>query len=478
MPTVALFLWPVVTAVLFKTLAFRPAVIWSLLAGYLLLPERFAIDLPAVPPIDKTSILALSVGLAVLMSGSDDERSGKRADRMEYPRVSTLIVGFFVLLLMTSVATVWTNQQPLSYGPLVVPATRPWDLVSNISALVFIVIPYFVGRAYLARPMDHRLLLHALVAAGLAYSLLMLIEIRLSPQLHKWVYGYHQHSFAQHVRDGYRPKVFLDHGLSVGLFVFTVVIAAGALYRSADPKSRSRWLIAALWMFAILSISENLGAFALGCLFLPILWLNRLWQARIAAAVGIIFLLYPVARQANLVPIDWIETQAIKVSEDRAASFMTRIRNEGELLERAGEKPLVGWGGWGRNRIYDDFGNDLSVTDGLWIIQLGTNGWLGYIGFFGLLTLPVLLLPRRARDGPLPAETVAMSLILAGNFIYLIPNSTLSPVAWLMAGALVGYVQAPSTVRKSETVTQERRRPVRYSRFEPQVSSAQRGEVS
>ena len=478
MPTVALFLWPVVTAVLFKTLAFRPAVIWSLLAGYLLLPERFAIDLPAVPPIDKTSILALSVGLAVLMSGSDDERSGKRADRMEYPRVSTLIVGFFVLLLMTSVATVWTNQQPLSYGPLVVPATRPWDLVSNISALVFIVIPYFVGRAYLARPMDHRLLLHALVAAGLAYSLLMLIEIRLSPQLHRWVYGYHQHSFAQHVRDGYRPKVFLNHGLSVGFFVFTVVIAAGALYRSADLKSRSRWLIAGIWMFLILSISKNLGAFAMGLLMLPVLWLGHLWQARIAAAIAFVFLLYPAVRQADLVPIDWIEAQANKISEDRAASFMTRIRNEDELLARAAEKPLAGWGNWGRNRIYDEWGNDRSTTDGLWIIQLGTNGWLGYIGFFGLLTLPVLLLPRRARDGPLPAETVALSLILAGNFIYLIPNSTLSPVAWLMAGALVGYVQAPSTVRTTETVPQDRRRKVRYSRFEPQVPGARRGEAS
>ena len=478
MPTVALFLWPVVTAVLFKALSFRPAIVWSVLAGYLLLPEAFSIDLPGMPPIDKTSVIAVSVGIAVLLSGPRERRSGPASGPVGYPGVASLVTGFFGLMLATSVATMMNNTTPLIYGARFVQAMRPWDLVSNVSNLLFLVIPYFVGRACLARPEDHRLLLRAIVAGGLVYSLLMLVEIRLSPQLHTWIYGYFQHSFAQHIRGGFRPIVFLDHGLSVGLFIFSALVAAGVLYRAAGTQDRTRWLLSALWLFGILSISKNLGAFAMGLLMLPVLWLGHLWQARIAAAIAFVFLLYPAVRQADLVPIDWIEAQANKISEDRAASFMTRIRNEDELLARAAEKPLAGWGNWGRNRIYDEWGNDRSTTDGLWIIQLGTNGWLGYIGFFGLLTLPVLLLPRRARDGPLPAETVALSLILAGNFIYLIPNSTLSPVAWLMAGALVGYVQAPSTVRTTETVPQDRRRKVRYSRFEPQVPGARRGEAS
>ena len=33
------------------------------------------------------------------------------------------------------------------------------------------------------------------------------------------------------------------------------------------------------------------------------------------------------------------------------------------------------------------------------------------------------------------ASTAGLALIMGGNFIYLLPNSTLSPIGWLMAGA-------------------------------------------
>ena len=34
---------------------------------------------------------------------------------------------------------------------------------------------------------------------------LCVIELRFSPQLHNWVYGYHQHDFVQTIRDGGYP---------------------------------------------------------------------------------------------------------------------------------------------------------------------------------------------------------------------------------------------------------------------------------
>ena len=47
-------------------------------------------------------------------------------------------------------------------------------------------------------------------------------------------------------------------------------------------------------------------------------------------------------------------------------------------------------------------------------------------------------------------------LIMTGNIIYLIPNSTLSPIAWLMIGALAGFVQFDA---KSADVTEARKKP-------------------
>ena len=43
---------------------------------------------------------------------------------------------------------------------------------------------------------------------GLVYAPLCLIEMRLSPQLHRWIYGYMANAFAHSVRgEGYKPTV-------------------------------------------------------------------------------------------------------------------------------------------------------------------------------------------------------------------------------------------------------------------------------
>ena len=58
------------------------------------------------------------------------------------------------------------------------------------------------------------------VLGGLIYVPLCLFEVRMSPQLHNMVYGFAQHSFGQTVRGGgWRPMVFMQHGLAVGLFM-------------------------------------------------------------------------------------------------------------------------------------------------------------------------------------------------------------------------------------------------------------------
>ena len=48
----AVFSWPLAVFLLFKFLPRAEAFAWSILGGYLLLPTRAGIDLPAVPPID------------------------------------------------------------------------------------------------------------------------------------------------------------------------------------------------------------------------------------------------------------------------------------------------------------------------------------------------------------------------------------------------------------------------------------------
>ena len=77
------------------------------------------------------------------------------------------------------------------------------------------------------------------------------------------------------------------------------------------------------------------------------------------------------------------------MSDDRARSLEGRFVNEDLLMTKAFQRPMFGWGGWGRNRVYDEYGKDLTVTDGRWIIELGQRGFVGLLSLFALLLLPL-----------------------------------------------------------------------------------------
>jgi hypothetical protein len=81
---------------------------------------------------------------------------------------------------------------------------------------------------------------------------------------------------------------------------------------------------------------------------------------------------------------------AYRASHERGASLEFRIINEDMLLEKARERMVFGWGGWGRSRIYNEEGEDISVTDGYWIILFGTTGLAGLAGFFLIILLPAV----------------------------------------------------------------------------------------
>ena len=68
-------------------------------------------------------------------------------------------------------------------------------------------LPYLFGRIYLGDAEGLRELAIGLFIGGLVYVPLCAYEIRMSPQLHSMVYGFHQHSFLMtHRFGGWRPS--------------------------------------------------------------------------------------------------------------------------------------------------------------------------------------------------------------------------------------------------------------------------------
>jgi hypothetical protein len=92
-------------------------------------------------------------------------------------------------------------------------------------------VPYFMGRLYLTDLAAHREAALTLAAGALVYVPLCLLEMKMSPQLHHMLYGFHPHEFVQSMRmEGYRPVVFMDHGLSVALWMACGSLAAAWLW--------------------------------------------------------------------------------------------------------------------------------------------------------------------------------------------------------------------------------------------------------
>ena len=434
--------WPVVTLVLFRRLPLERALIWSMLGAYLLLPPPpAAFDFPLMPPLSKDSLPSLAIFAICLYHAA---KAGRRVSLIPESVAARVLVAVFVL---SPIATVATNTEPVFFGRIGLPALGLKDMVALVLLQVILLMPFLLARAYLATARGLRELVLAIAVGGLIYSLPMLVEVRLAPQINIWIYGYFQHSFEQMMRQGgFRPIVFLYHGLWAALLIVMALTCALALAREDDQRKRVLWLAGALYLGVVLVLCKSLGSLLYGLFLAPAaLLLPTRLQVRIAAVLVLLAIAYPVLKGAGLIPVDWMLEQAAGINPERAASLQFRFDNEDILLERAREKPLFGWGSWGRNHILDPVtGTMLTITDGRWIILLGIFGWLGFLAEFGLIALPVLLLWTRGAAlagsgaGPLVGP---VALLLAINLVDMLPNASLTPLTWLFAGAVLGLAE-------------------------------------
>jgi len=435
---IALALWPVVAWQLWRRLGRGQALIWTILGGYLLLPPVAAFNFPVIPDLDKNTIPSLAALACVLWLLRE-----KISFLPKNPMGRLLIVVYVAMPF----ATVLTNRDPLLFQEARIQGMRLYDSFAAVAYQAIALIPFFLARRYLANPEGMRAVIGALVAAGLAYSGPMLVEAAMSPQMNVWVYGFFQHDFFQTIRyGGYRPVVFLPHGLWVAFFTFMAMASGFALLRHNPAETRPKALVIWLYLLFMLAICRSAGPFVYALAVLPLMLLAppRL-QLLVAAMLAAAVLAYPILRGAHLVPVDYILAYADSLSPERAYSLRFRIENEELLLARAQERPLFGWGGYGRAFTHDPVnGQALNIADGAWVILMGNYGWVGYLTEFGLTALPLFLLGFAALRLPaadLSPWTAAVALLLGANMVDLLPNATHIPFTWLMAGALLGEAE-------------------------------------
>jgi len=437
--TLALLFWPIVVLWVYYTRPINQATLWTILGAQLLLPVGAAIKFPGVPQFDKTSIPNLAALIGCMLVA----RSPLRVwSRFGFPEALLLmsLVGPFI--------TAQLNTDPIFLVGHILPALDHYDALSTVVAQFLFLLPFFLGRQLLRSSADTEVILRTLVIAGLIYSLPILFELRVSPQLHYWLYGYYPHEFIQQMRDGgYRAMVFMNHGLMVAFFVMTTVVAAAALWRMRANLLRLQPAGTVAYLSAILVLCKSAAPMIYGSALVPLVRFTKpRFQLLIATVLVSTALAYPMLRATGLFPTSSLINVSKSISRDRADSLAFRFENEDRLLERASHRFLFGWGRWGRSGIYDpESGKGTSVTDGRWIITIGAFGLFGFLAEFGLLVFPVFHAAsalKYARSMYDKVNLAALGLIVAINVVDLLPNAALTPWTWLLAGALLGRAEA------------------------------------
>ncbi|GLS85403.1 hypothetical protein GCM10010873_03760 [Cypionkella aquatica] len=439
-----LFVWPLVCWQLWRRLDPARALIWTVLGGYLIMPPLTVINFPIIPDLDKTTIPNLMAWVGALYVRHD------KISFLPEGRIGKVLI---LIYIISPFGTVLTNTDPIYFGAAYLQGMKIYDSAAAVANQFIALLPFLLARRYLGNPAGMRAVIEALVLAGLWYSVPMLIEARFSPQMNVWVYGFFQHDFFQTIRQGgYRPVVFLPHGLWVAFFALMVVLAAMVRLRDTTSELRPKALLIALYLAFMLYVCKSAGVavYAL-CLTPLVLLANWRLQVLAAAAIAVLVISYPVLRGLHLVPVEQIVNFANGFSADRAGSLQFRIDNEELLLARAQEKALFGWGGYGRAFLHDPItGQMTTIADGAWVIVMGTYGWMGFIAEFGLTSLPILLLGREALSryaAPFNRYSAGLALILAANLFDLLPNATHIPFTWLMVGGLLAEAERMRQLR-------------------------------
>jgi len=477
-PFVVLFSWPLVVFFLVSRYRLELALPIAIIAGFLLLPVQTFLDLPLVPTLDKNNIPAIGAILAVAMISTRKISHRPNAGIFIKHPVGTVV---FILLVASPFLSGMTNGQPLQYGPLYVPGVSLKDSVSFLLVTTLKILPLLLAYKFLGHPDGQKALLWVIIISALLYSFLALFEIRFSPMLSRLVYGIQSVLWLQHIRgSGFRPLVFLQHGLLLSQFLSFGVLAAVGASTFMGPKYRAKLLIAAGFLFVTLILSKSLGSLMLTIILAPIIiFFSPRVQMLVAAALAAAVFTYPILRSSDMVPTEGILAFVESIDVQRADSLAYRFRNEDILLAKAEEKPFLGWSGYGRARVYNSDGQDISVTDGYWVIIFGNGGWLLYLAEMGLLCFPIIYLSLRYRRLDLGRETSVITVIFASILVDLIPNAGATPVMWLMCGTLwgrlvMGEIQTDMDPNKLEA-TSSKKMVLSYSRSSKGYTDPQGG---
>jgi hypothetical protein len=314
-------------------------------------------------------------------------------------------------------------------------------------------LPYFIGRVYFNSLEGLHELALGLIIGGIIYVPLCLYEIRMSPQLHNMVYGFHQHDFGQSKRGGgWRPTVFMQHGLAVATFVSTASLMA--LWVAIAEKRRTFFgiplVVLALVLLATAVLCKSSGATLLMLTGLATLMFIR--TTRLSFPAWILLAIpgiYMFARTVGGWDASIVTDLAKAISPRALQSVQFRLDNENMMWQEVKPTLLLGATRFRWSDIDPELGRSI-VPDGLWILALGRFGLVGLASVFSCFAIPVIAFLSRFRASQWTQPQIAIgagwAICLSLWAIDCLSNAMVDPIFLLAAG---GLAAAPAILTRT-----------------------------
>ncbi len=423
--TVVLLAWPLAMGFLSILLPVRKVVILSIIGGNLFLPQT-GIALPGFPNYTKPLAAGLGALLAALILAAPKLFSWK-------PKLIDIF--FFAFLVAPGISSVMNGL-------------GAWDATAvTINRFLEWGVAYWIGRALFQDQDAIKEIAIGFVLGGIAYAPLCIWESVMSPQLSHQIYGFRPSDFGMTRRmGGWRPMVFMQHGLAVGAWMASAALVAWILFRS---KVITKVASIPMSVIALGLVVVTIGLRSTGAALLLIgliAAVEFVHATKLKIALLVLILLptgYIGMRTLGWEGQEMIQAAAI-FGPDRESSLAMRLENDTIIVERAMQRPVFGWGGWGRWRVRDDAGVDITVSDSWWAILAGTTGLFGLVAAYGTFVAPLFILIKRKTQKQIFAGTqaagwaigFALLLFVLDTLANAMPNTSFM----LAAGAMSSFV--------------------------------------
>src|SRR5207248_2363613 len=179
----ALLLWPLIALWLYSRRSIAEAVLWTIVGGQLLLPEGATLKLlPGTPNLDKVSVPAAAAIAGCILFVPHLVRI--------WSRIGFAEILFLSCVIGPIVTSELNGDVIFAGGGTVLPSLGHYEALAVAIHQLIYLSPFLLGRSFLRELDQSTHILRVLVIGGLFYSLLMLFELRMGPQLHVWLYGY------------------------------------------------------------------------------------------------------------------------------------------------------------------------------------------------------------------------------------------------------------------------------------------------